>query len=108
MRTLAITLFLAAAVPALAERVPSAKAPGFRTDGVRGDITVPYLTNGRSTLGVYNGVGPLIYAAPQLGSPAAPIGQNVYNLPFYGARLGASSGIVGATEQAPIIIRFRR
>ena len=108
MRTLAIALLLAAAVPAWAGRVPSRKTVLPSAAGPRGDITVPYWTNGRSTLGVANGVGPIIYARPQLGSPTQPVGQPVFNLPFYGSRLGASSGIIGATPQLPTIIRFGR
>ena len=108
MRFLAITLLLAAALPVSAQRVPSTKTIAPRADGPRGDITVPYLTNGRSTLGVSGGVGPIIYSYQKLGSPAQPGGQNVYNLPFYGARLGPSSGVVGASPKVATIIQFTK
>jgi hypothetical protein len=52
---------------------------------VRGDITVPYLTNGFTTLGVYQGVAPRIYASPTVYDPKNPQIRPVFNLPFYGA-----------------------
>ena len=51
---------------ARADRVPSRKAASLRCPGVRGDHTVPYTTNGFSTLGVWQGVSPYIYSAPEV------------------------------------------
>ena len=68
-----------------ADRVPSEKVISPRVPGVRGDITVPYLTNGFTTLGVYQGVAPAVYASPTVHDPVNPQIRPVFNLPFYGA-----------------------
>jgi hypothetical protein len=92
---LALGLVLLIAAGASADRVPSKKAPSTRCPGVRGDITVPYTTNGYSTLGVYHGVSPYIYSAPEVyesysvNLPAAYTRvdwQPHYN-PYYGSTL---------------------
>jgi hypothetical protein len=62
---LALGLVLLTAGGASADRVLSQKAPSTRCPGVRRDITVPYLTNGYSNLGVWQRVGPYIYSAPE-------------------------------------------
>src|SRR5947209_14944865 len=77
-------LWLVAATQAHAERVPSTKVVLTPSTGARVDISVPYTTNGRTTLGVYNGVAPRIYASPILNDPVNPQGRPVFNLPFYG------------------------
>lgn len=94
---LALLLVLVVAGSALAYRVPSRKTVIPPAPGARGDITVPYLTNGTSTLGVYNGVGPIIYSSPLLTPPNNPQIRPVFNLPFYGSKLGPSPGVIGAT-----------
>ena len=48
---------------ARADRVPSHKAGIPPSTGARTDITVPFLSNGNSTLGAYR-VAPRIYASP--------------------------------------------
>jgi hypothetical protein len=63
---LALGLVLLIAGGASADRVPSQKVLSTRNPGVRGDMTVPYTTNGYSTLGVYQGVYPYIYSAPEV------------------------------------------
>jgi len=68
-----------------ADRVPSQKTVLPRDPGVRGDITVPYLNNGFTTLGVYQGVAPLVYASPTVYDRKNPQIRPVFNLPFYGA-----------------------
>jgi hypothetical protein len=81
-----------------AARVPSSKAitlPSIAPGRV--DVTVPYTTNGRSTLGVYQGVSPYIYAYPALTDPINHGGVGVYNLPFYGGKQALSSNNPGAT-----------
>ena len=61
---LVLGLMLLTTGPVRADRVPSHKTVIPRDPGVRGDITVPYTTNGYTTLGVYQGVAPRIYATP--------------------------------------------
>src|SRR5262249_46298313 len=70
--------------PARADRVPSSKVAVPPSTGTRVDITVPYLTNGTSALGVANGVAPRIYNSPQVDDPTNPQARAAYNLPFYG------------------------
>ena len=82
---LVLGLFLMTANVVRADRVPSEKAVLPRDPGTRGDITVPYLNNSSTTLGVYQGVAPLIYAAPTVHDPKNPQIRPVFNLPFYGA-----------------------
>jgi hypothetical protein len=62
----ALGLVLLTATGAPADRVVSQKVPSMRCPGVRGDSTVPYTTNGFSTLGVYQRVSPYIYSAPEV------------------------------------------
>jgi hypothetical protein len=80
---LALMLLTTAAVRA--DRVPSQKTVILPDPGMRGDITVPYTTNGYTTLGVYQGVAPRIYASPIVGDLKNPQARPVYNLIFYGA-----------------------
>jgi hypothetical protein len=82
---LVLGLFLVTASAVRADRVPSEKAVLPRDPGARGDITVPYLNNGFTTLGVYQGVAPLVYASPTVYDPKNPQIRPVFNLPFYGA-----------------------
>jgi hypothetical protein len=82
---LVLVLFLFTMNAVHADRVPSQKAVLPRDPGMRGDITVPYLNNGFTTLGVYQGVAPLVYAAPTVYDPNNPQIRPVFNLPFYGA-----------------------
>jgi len=103
---LASLVALALAGPALA-RVPSTKTTIERVPGARGDITVPYTTNGFSTLGVANGVGPRIYAVSGLNAQGSPTGKPVFNLPFYGAKIMTGSGLIGAGPVEPNILRRR-
>src|SRR5262249_13638002 len=62
----ALGLVLLTGGGASADRVLSQKVPSTRCPGGRGDITVPYTTNGFSTLGVYQRVSPYIYSAPEV------------------------------------------
>ena len=87
---------MAVAGAAEAGRVPSRKAEGQRDPGVRGDITVPYTTNGYTALGVYQGVGPAIYAAPTVSDTKNAGVLPVFNLIYYGSSTGVSSYNPGA------------
>lgn len=104
---LALTVALALAAPAWAYRVPSRKTQLVNTAAPsRGvDITVPYLTNGPTTLGVYQGVSPRIYSSPELYPPSNPQVKPVFNLPFYGGRLGPSAQVIGAAPVRPNTLR---
>jgi hypothetical protein len=107
MRAVAVCLALALAASAQA-RVPSTKTVLPSSSGARSDHTVPYLTNGRSTLGVANGVAPVIYSFPNLNAQGSPGPLAVYNLPFHGAKILGSSGILGAGPVQPNILRRGR
>jgi hypothetical protein len=96
---LGLALMFAFAPAARAERVPSSKAAPQVTSGPRGDITVPYLSNGRSTLGVSNGVAPVVVGSPELTNPVVPQVMPSYNLIFYGSSKGFSSYSTGAAQR---------
>lgn len=108
MYRIALLAGLLLAATADAGRVPSSRVISPRSPGTAGDITVPYTTNGRSTLGVYHGVAPRIEAYPVLDNSPLPKIQNVYNLPFYGSRLGPSPIGIAATPREPNILRPAR
>jgi len=98
------------ASPAMADRTLSRKTTGAREFGARPDTFVPYTTNGRGTLGVWQGVGPLIYSAPGLGDPAQ-LGDRdaqqkpVYNLIYYGSKLSSGDSFNGAMPRLPNQLR---
>jgi hypothetical protein len=96
---LVLGLFLVTASAVRADRVPSEKAVTPRDPGVRGDITVPYLNNGFTTLGVYQGVAPLVYASPTVYDPKNPQIRPVFNLPFYGATRSFGDSSDGAVSK---------
>ncbi len=106
--TAAYCLALALAASLAEARVPSTKTVIQPSSGARADITVPYLTNGRSTLGVANGVGPIIYSYPNINGQGTPGPLPVYNLPFYGSRLMPSSGVIAAGPVQPNILKRGR
>jgi hypothetical protein len=86
MRALSLlALAVCLTASARADRVPSHKVLVIPSNGARTDYTVPYGTNGRSTLGVYDGVAPKVYSSPIVNDPANPGARPVYNLPFFGA-----------------------
>jgi hypothetical protein len=103
---LASSLLLLSATVGRADRVPSQKAYLPHSPGARGDITVPYLTNGSSTLGAYNLVGPRITSSPRVDDPQHPgEARPVYNLIFYGSRMGFGDASQGATERPGQFLR---
>jgi hypothetical protein len=102
---LALAALVVSAGPAKADRVPSARTVTLPSTGARVDITVPYGTNSRSTLGVYNGVGPLIVSQPGVGNVNDAPQRRVYNLPAYGANQQFNSGSVGAMQRPPNQLR---
>jgi hypothetical protein len=104
----ALGAVLATAGLADAERVPSSRVVTLPSTGSRPDVTVPYTTNGRSTLGVYQGVGPQIVAQPGLGTQNDAQVRPVFNLPFYGAKQSFNSGFFGAVQGPFNSLRPRR
>jgi len=82
---LALGLLLSLAGAAEASRVPMTRTSGYHNTGTRVDITVPYLTTGRTAFGAY-AVAPLIYSSPVLDDARNPGAKPVFNLIFYGAR----------------------
>jgi hypothetical protein len=98
-------LGLLLATAARAERVPSSKVYYPTYPGVRPQITVPYTTNGNSTLGVYNGVAPRIYNSPVVDDPKNPGIKPVFNLIFYGSAQGFGDASNGAGQRPPNELR---
>ena len=89
-----------AATAAQAERVPSGRVPSPpAATGPRPDITVPYTTNGYSTLGITQGVAPKIYSSPIVDDPKNPAARPVYNLPFYGGVVSFGDRSNGASPR---------
>jgi peptidoglycan hydrolase-like protein with peptidoglycan-binding domain len=88
-----------------ADRVPSSRAISEPNPGVRGYAFVPYTTNGFSTLGVYGGVAPRVYASPDVGNPGNVQIKPVYNLPYYGAVRSFGTVSDGATSRPPNSLR---
>src|SRR5437016_5715994 len=95
---LAAVGLLAITTTAFADRVPSRKAQGQREHGTKADISVPYTTNGSSTLGAYS-VAPRIYSSPSVDYPSNPQARDVYNLPFYGATMSYGDKSNGAVSK---------
>lgn len=100
-RLLVLVALLALAGTAAADRVPSRKSEGLRDPGTRGDITVPYTTNGYSTLGVWQGVAPRIYSSPDVEDREYPDTRRVYNLPFWGGVQSFGDRSNGAVPRLP-------
>ena len=99
---LALALLIAATDPARADRTPSVRAEGQKSTGARVDITVPYLTTGRSAFGAYS-VAPIIYASPVVDDLLNPGARPCYNLPFYGARMGFGGYNNGAVPKPTLL-----
>jgi hypothetical protein len=87
------------------QRTNTTRVLSYNVPGPRGDITLPYLTNGISTFGVYNGVSPQVVGGPTLSDPVIPGVLPNYNLIYYGSAKGFSSLSVGATPAAPNRLR---
>jgi hypothetical protein len=106
LAALAAGLYLASS--AEAGRVPSAKVEIIPAHGARPDITHPYTTNGRSTLGVWQGVAPFMYGKNGLSNANDSQQRGVYNLIFYGSSLGPSADFNWATPRPPNQLRPNR
>jgi hypothetical protein len=97
-------LLLASA--ARADRVPSSKAYYPTFPGVQPQITVPYVTNGFSTLGVYQGVAPRIFNSPNVADAnVTGSAKPVFNLIFYGSGQGYGDASNGAAQRPPNELR---
>jgi hypothetical protein len=102
---LVLGLSLLTAGAARAERVPSQKTVVPRDPGVRGDITVPYLTDGTSNLITNGYVAPRVYSSPIVDDPRNPGARPVYNLPFWGGVQSFGDKSNGAVpRQTPIVV----
>jgi hypothetical protein len=93
------------AATARADRVPSSKVQIVPSSGARIDITHPYLTNGRSALGVAQGVAPYLYGKEGLNSTNDSKQRGVYNIIYYGSSLGPSADFNWATPRPPNKLR---
>ena len=88
-------LFLLSVAPVHAERTSGTRTLTNFNNGARGDITVPYTTDGRSTLMVNGYVAPAFNKTPIVDDPKNPGVRPVYNVySFYGAtkNYGATEG----------------
>jgi hypothetical protein len=81
---LAVGLLAAWAGWAEAGRVPPTRTDGFKSTGARTDVTVPYLTTGRSAF-MPGYAAPYIYSSPILDDARSPGVRPVFNLQFWGA-----------------------
>lgn len=86
-----------------AGRTPTRRAPTVRARGAKPSIVVPYLNNGLSSFGMYHGVAPRVYSGPVVGNPKNPGSRPVFNLPFYGGKMGFSSKGNGAVTRPKLI-----
>mgnify|MGYP001316474764 CR=1 FL=1 len=101
---LVLGLLLLAAGGAKADRVPSHKTAIPPSTGARTDVTVPFLSNGTSTLGAYR-VAPRIYASPQVNDPGNPQVKPTFNLIFYGSVQAFGDRNNGAVPRPPQSLR---
>jgi hypothetical protein len=83
---------------AQASGAPVTRTPGMRSNGARGDMTVPYLTTWRSAF-MSGYVAPRIYASPIVDDIRNPQAKPVFNLIFYGSREGFGDRSNGATPR---------
>lgn len=90
---------------ARADRVPSSKAMLPPDPGARANITVPYLTNGWSNLGVWSGVAPRVYQSPIVDDPRNPQVKPVFNLIFYGSTMQFGDASNGAAPRPGNVLR---
>jgi hypothetical protein len=91
----ALALVVLSAAPVRAERTSGARVATVLNNGARGDITVPYTTDGRSTMMVNGYVAPYYVASPVVDDPKNPGVRPVFNVySFYGAtkNYGATEG----------------
>ena len=98
---LAVAVVVLLADSARADRIPSSKTVQPKSTGSRTDMTVPYTTNGTTTLGVYQRVSPQIYSAANDQDKQDPQSKPVFNLPFWGAVQSFSGKANGATPRPP-------
>jgi hypothetical protein len=89
---------------ARASHVPGTKTVYAPSTGARTDITVPYLTTGRSTL-MGGQVAPRIYSSPIADDPQNPGAKPVFNLIFYGSKMDYGDQSNGATQRPPNQLR---
>jgi hypothetical protein len=97
-------LTLLATGPARADRTPSTRVPTFLNNGARGDITVPYTTDGNSTMMRAGFVAPYYVASPIVNDTANPGSRPVFNVyAFYGAskQFGATEGAAPRARPIP-------
>jgi hypothetical protein len=91
-------LFLASGT-ARAERIVTQRTSGQKSSGARDDITVPYMTTGKTAF-MQGYSAPRIYSSPQVDDPNNPQARPVYNLIFYGSKQGFGDKSNGAATRA--------
>ena len=94
----ALALVVLSAAPVRAERTSGARVATVLNNGARGDITVPYTTDGRSTF-MNRRVEPRVYSSPTVEDRKNPAVRPVFNLPFYGSVLSFGDKSTGAVSK---------
>jgi hypothetical protein len=95
-----VAVALLAVGTARADRTPSVRVPSPPpATGSRPDITVPYTTDGRSTLMYGGAVAPRIFSSPIVDDPRNPGARPVYNLQFYGSVMSFGNRSNGAVSK---------
>ena len=93
-----VVILLVEAGATRAARTPSLRTASPRSSGARSDITVPYLTTGRTTF-MATSVAPRIYSSPIVDDPGYPQMKPVYNLIYYGSKQAFGGRSNGATDR---------
>jgi hypothetical protein len=75
------------------------RAAGQRSDGMRPDESVPYLTTGKSAFGAYS-VAPRVVGSPNVQDSAHATSKPVYNIIFYGSVQSFGDKFNGAQQRA--------
>jgi hypothetical protein len=89
---------------AAADRTPSVRERGQKSNGARTDITVPYLNNGGDAF-KGRSVAPRIYSSPVVDEPKDPGAKPVFNLIFYGSKQNFGDKSNGAGERPANTLR---
>src|SRR5208282_3654997 len=96
-----VAMLVAGTVPAQAGRTLSMRVQIQHNLGVRQDVTVPFLTTGKSTIMSGTSVAPIIYSSPNVDGAKNPQVVPVYNLIYQGARQGFGDRSNGAKARVP-------
>jgi len=94
-------MLVAGTNPAQAGRTISMRVQVQHNLGARQDVTVPFLTTGKSTIMPGTSVAPIIYSSQNVDDAKNPQMVPVYNLIYQGARQGFGDRSNGAKARVP-------